>query len=194
MCSLPAGSPWPHLLSAAKTHTTDTRPHPHTGNTQGPPALTGRCQRPPRSPGLAGLSPGPGTRGRAPPSGFFKCEVQSHPPANARASPGRRRSCPGSKSSYTRSQKGPRKPNVAVVWGSPARLRPRSAARGFRAKGAPARHAGALPGPQTSPPRASASSAPPGRELTCGCWAGSCGRPGTRSPVAGGSWRCAGRG
>ena len=33
-----------------------------------------------------------------------------------------------------------------------------------------------------------------GSALTCGRWAGSCGRPGTRSPAVVGSWRCVGRG
>lgn len=136
MCSLPAGFPWPHLLPAAKTHTTDTRPHPHTGNPQGPPALTGRCQRPPRSPGLAGLSPGLGTTGMAPLPGFCKCEVQSYSPAengaNTRGSPGRRRSCPSSKSSHTHSQKGPRKSNFSVLQPGyvPEALREASVQRG----------------------------------------------------------------
>lgn len=136
MCSLPAGFPWPHLLPAAKTHTTDTRPHPRTGNPQGPPALTGRCQRPPRSPGLAGLSPGLGTTGMAPLPGFCKCEVQSYSlaenGANILGSPGRRRSCPSSKSSHTHSQKGPRKSNFSVLQPGyvPEALREASVQRG----------------------------------------------------------------
>lgn len=75
---------------------------------------------------------------------------------------------------------------------SPVWLRPRKTGRGFGGKGPPC---SAVWGLSLAPGlRSSVPARPPRRVLTCGCWAGSCGRPGTKSPAAAGSWRRAGRG
>lgn len=191
VCSLPAGplaSPPPSSQNTQSPGTPWTprhpahRKHPGAGARRGDASLRPESWASARACACLGLASALGGRMTLQPR---------RGPAPGIPQEGDLASC--SPSSHAHSQKGPRKPH-AVLWEGPRLLCPRRAVSSCRCERAPRSVWVFFFWPQTSLPGRGTPFPVAPRVLTCGCWAGSCGRPGTRSPVAAGSWRCGGRG